>query len=68
MGLGTEGDGHLQGSRFRAVAISCDFKARIPRQIRQTPDLTSLSPEHLPDETLDKLPYLCKLKESIYSK
>jgi hypothetical protein len=37
-------------------------------QIQQTPDLTSLDPEHLPEETLEKLPYLCKLKESIYSK
>lgn len=36
-------------------------------QIQQTPDLTSLDPQHLPEETLEKLPYLSKLKESIYS-
>lgn len=36
-------------------------------KIQQTPDLTSLDPEHLPEETLAQLPHLCKLKQGIYS-
>lgn len=36
-------------------------------KIQQTPDLTSLDPEHLPEETLAKLPHLMKLKQGIYS-
>jgi len=50
------------------MAICCDSETMFSYKIRQTPDLTSLSAEHLPEETLDELPYLCKLKESIYSK
>lgn len=37
-------------------------------QIQQTPDLTSLDPEYLPEGTLAKLPHLCKLKEKLYSR
>ncbi|WVQ72339.1 hypothetical protein IAR50_001890 [Cryptococcus sp. DSM 104548] len=36
-------------------------------KIQQTPDLSSLSPEHLPDETLDALPLLTRLKNALYS-
>lgn len=36
-------------------------------QIQQTPDLSSLDPEHLPEETLAALPQLTKLKDALYS-
>ncbi|WVO16068.1 hypothetical protein L204_103733 [Cryptococcus depauperatus] len=36
-------------------------------KIQQTPDLSSLSPEHLPDVTLEALPQLTRLKEALYS-
>ncbi|ORY27313.1 putative nucleus protein [Naematelia encephala] len=36
-------------------------------KIQQTPDLSSLDPEHLPDETLASLPQLTKLKDALYS-
>ncbi|KAK4686987.1 prolyl 3-hydroxylase /prolyl 3,4-dihydroxylase, partial [Tremellales sp. Uapishka_1] len=36
-------------------------------KIQQTPDLSSLTTEHLPDETLAALPQLTKLKQSLYS-
>lgn len=36
-------------------------------QIQQTPDLSSLDPEHLPDETLAALPQITKLKDALYS-
>ncbi|CED84823.1 Predicted component of NuA3 histone acetyltransferase complex [Phaffia rhodozyma] len=36
-------------------------------KINQSFDLSSLSPEHLPQERLDKLPALCQLKEALYS-
>lgn len=36
-------------------------------QIQQTPDLASLDPEHLPEETLAGLPEITRLKESLYS-
>lgn len=36
-------------------------------KIQQTPDLSSLSPEHLPDETLEALPLLTRLKDALYS-
>jgi hypothetical protein len=37
------------------------------QKIQQTPDLASLDPEHLPDETLAGLPELIRLKEALYS-
>jgi hypothetical protein len=36
-------------------------------QIQQTPDLSSLDPEHLPDDTLAALPQITKLKDALYS-
>jgi Rps23 Pro-64 3,4-dihydroxylase Tpa1-like proline 4-hydroxylase len=36
-------------------------------KIQQTPDLASLTTEHLPDETLAALPEITKLKEALYS-
>lgn len=39
-----------------------------PLQIQQTPDLSSLTSEHLPEETLDALPEITKLKDALYSK
>ncbi|WVQ82610.1 hypothetical protein IAT38_004741 [Cryptococcus sp. DSM 104549] len=36
-------------------------------KIQQTPDLSSLSPEHLPDETLAALPNITRLKDALYS-
>jgi hypothetical protein len=36
-------------------------------QIQQTPDLASLDPEHLPEETLAALPYLNRLRSALYS-
>lgn len=36
-------------------------------QINQSFDLSSLSPDHLPQERLDKLPALCQLKKALYS-
>ncbi|ORX35046.1 Oxoglutarate and iron-dependent oxygenase degradation C-term-domain-containing protein [Kockovaella imperatae] len=36
-------------------------------KIQQTPDLSSLDPEHLPQETLDRLPELTRLKDALYS-
>ena len=36
-------------------------------QIQQTPDLASLDPEHLPEETLNALPYLRRLRSALYS-
>ena len=38
-----------------------------PVKIQQTPDLSSLDPEHLPEETLNALPYITKLKNALYS-
>jgi hypothetical protein len=35
--------------------------------IQQTPDLSSLHPDHLPETTLEKLPALTKLKDALYS-
>ncbi|WVR03156.1 hypothetical protein IAU60_000146 [Kwoniella sp. DSM 27419] len=36
-------------------------------KIQQTPDLSSLDPEHLPDETLAALPLTTRLKNALYS-
>lgn len=36
-------------------------------KIQQTPDLASLDPEHLPEETLAGLPAISKLKDALYS-
>ncbi len=36
-------------------------------KIQQTPDLSSLDREHLPEETLAALPQLTKLKDALYS-
>ncbi|TXT10632.1 hypothetical protein VHUM_02137 [Vanrija humicola] len=36
-------------------------------KIQQTPDLASLDPEHLPEETLAALPQVQRLKEALYS-
>ncbi|RSH83926.1 hypothetical protein EHS25_005170 [Saitozyma podzolica] len=36
-------------------------------KIQQTPDLSSLDPEHLPDETLAALPSITRLKDALYS-
>ena len=36
-------------------------------KIQQTPDLASLDPEHLPDETLAGLPAITRLKDALYS-
>ncbi|WWC85397.1 uncharacterized protein L201_000260 [Kwoniella dendrophila CBS 6074] len=35
--------------------------------IQQTPDLSSLDPAHLPDETLEALPMTTRLKNALYS-
>ena len=43
------------------------MELRIPGQIQQTPDLSSLDPQHLPDETLAALPRLTRLKDALYS-
>lgn len=36
-------------------------------QIQQTPDLSSLDPNHLPEETLNGLPHITRLKNALYS-
>lgn len=64
MGLGAEGDRHLQGESSFSLDISAGSAYN---QIQQTPDLSSLDPEHLPEETLASLPQLTKLKDALYS-
>lgn len=39
----------------------------LTRQIQQTPDLSSLDPNHLPEETLQGLPHITRLKNALYS-
>lgn len=56
------------GSRRRPTSIrqgQCQAFANL--QIQQTPDLASLDPEHLPEETLAALPELHRLKDALYS-
>ncbi|KAJ9098725.1 hypothetical protein QFC21_004373 [Naganishia friedmannii] len=60
----TYGTRHAEGS---LPGWGWEHKETDIYKIQQTPDLTSLDPQHLPEETLAKLPYLSKLKESIYS-
>lgn len=36
-------------------------------KIQQTPDLASLNPEHLPEETLESLPAISRLRDALYS-
>jgi hypothetical protein len=63
MGMGAEGDRYLQGKLVFALCRVIWLTV----QIQQTPDLSSLDPEHLPDETLAALPQITKLKDALYS-
>ena len=63
------------GNRKRPTSTrSVDFSAMLYSsaersiQIQQTPDLSSLDPEHLTEDTLARLPYLTRLKDTLYSK
>lgn len=60
LGLGAEGDRHLQGNPTPEMTLA-------DAQIQQTPDLASLDAEHLPEETLAALPCISRLKEALYS-
>jgi hypothetical protein len=64
LGLGAEGDGYIQGGWELWTER---LQINTNRQIQQTPDLTSLDPEHLPSETLAGLPYLQRVKDALYS-
>ena len=52
---------------YKVRPLSMVPKCAYAPQIQQTPDLSSLDPEHLPQETLDRLPHLTRLKDALYS-
>ena len=53
---------------FYIVCSSCtDSRPLQPFQINQSFDLASLTPEHLPEATLAKLPALQELRDALYS-
>lgn len=62
-----DGDGNRRKRIFTRSVLSGAREVIADRQIQQTPDLSSLDPEHLPDETLAALPQITKLKDALYS-
>jgi len=62
-----DGDGNRRRLISTRSVLSCRRQAIADSQIQQTPDLSSLDPEHLPDETLAALPQITKLKDALYS-